>query len=464
MDLEIVILAAGKGTRMKSKLPKVLHPVGGKPLLVHVIETALSLAPKKIIVIYGHGGELVKESIAANLDSKVAESLQWLEQKEQKGTGHAVQIAEPWLNDAGKALVLYGDVPLIQSLTLKKLLNYDNTVEDKPALSLLTMNLADASGYGRILRDIDGHIKGIVEQKDANQEQLQIKEINTGILAAPVKQLKGWLQQLENDNAQGEYYLTDIVAMAANEDFPINSEQPSTALEIEGINDRKQLAKLERCFQNLQAEKLLLSGVTLRDPHRIDIRGELEIEPDVLIDVNVVFEGMVTIKSGTVIGPNCVLKNTSIGANAVIEANTLIEDSIIGDQCKVGPFARVRPGTHLQKGARLGNFVETKQADIGEGSKVNHLSYIGDAKLGKGVNIGAGTITCNYDGVNKHLTEIEDGAFIGSNTSLIAPVTIGKHATTGAGSAINKNVEDKQLAIARGKQKNITGWQRPEKK
>lgn len=461
MDLEVVILAAGKGTRMKSKLPKVLHLLGGKPLLAHVIETAQSLEPKKIIVIYGHGGDSVKQTIAATMDQHTANNIEWIEQVEQKGTGHAVQMAEPFLNDASKVLVLYGDVPLIRASTLQSLINKKNS---ESPLSLLTMNLPDATGYGRILRDIDGNIKGIVEQKDANQEQLKIEEINTGILCADAKPLKGWLKQLKNNNAQEEYYLTDIVAMAANKYLPIYAEQAKSAIEVEGINDKIQLAKLERCFQRQQAETLLLNGVTLLDPERIDIRGKVDIEPDVIIDVNVIFEGSVKVAAGTVIGPNCVIKNSTIGANVRIEANTLIEGSHIAEQCTIGPFARVRPGTHLHKGAKLGNFVETKKTDIGEGSKVNHLSYIGDAKIGKDVNIGAGTITCNYDGVNKHLTEIEDGVFIGSNTSLIAPVKIGKQATTGAGSAINKNVEEKQLAIARGKQKNIDGWQRPEKK
>ena len=461
MELEIVILAAGKGTRMGSKLPKVLHTIGGKPLLAHVIETANSLKPKKIIIIYGHGGEQVQQTIESSISKDISTKIQWIEQIQQQGTGHAVQMAAPFLNDQSNALVLYGDVPLTQSSTLKSLIS---NVNNESPLSLLTMILSNATGYGRILRDIDGKILGIVEQKDANPEQLEIREANTGILCAQAKELKIWLDKLKNDNAQGEYYLTDIVGMAAEDGVNIKSEQPETIYEVEGVNDKKQLAELERCYQYEQANTLLLSGVTLMDPARIDIRGDLQIESDVSIDINVIFEGSVKIKSGSIIGPNCVIKNSSIGANTRIEANTLIEGSLIEDECSIGPFARVRPGTHVFKGGKLGNFVETKKAEIGEGSKVSHLSYIGDAKLGKDVNVGAGTITCNYDGVNKYLTEIEDEVFIGSNTSLIAPVKIGKKATTGAGSAINKDVDNEELAIARGKQRNISGWKRPEKK
>jgi len=461
MELEIVILAAGKGTRMGSKLPKVLHTIGGKPLLSHVIETANSLNPTKIIIIYGHGGEQVQETVEANINKGISSKIQWIEQTQQKGTGHAVQIAAPFLSDQNKALVLYGDVPLIQASTLKSLISIEN--KESP-LSLLTMNLPNARGYGRILRDIDGKILGIVEQKDANTEQLEIKEANTGILCARIKQLKVWLDKINNENAQGEFYLTDIVGMAAEEFLNIFSFQPETNYEVEGVNDKKQLAALERCYQKQQADLLLLSGITLMDPDRVDIRGDINIEPDVTIDINVVLEGRVTIKSGTIVGQNCLIKNADIGANTRIEANTVIEDSIIGDECNIGPFARLRPGSHVHKGGKLGNFVETKKAEIGEGSKVNHLSYVGDAVLGKGVNVGAGSITCNYDGANKYLTELEDGVFIGSNTSLIAPVKLGKNSTTGAGSVINKNVDDEELAIARGKQKNITGWARPVKK
>ena len=461
MELEIIILAAGKGTRMMSKLPKVLHTIGGKPLLAHVIETANSLEPKKIIIIYGHGGEQVQQTIEANISQDISNKIQWIEQTEQKGTGHAVQMAAPFLSDQNKALVLYGDVPLIQTSTLKSLISIKNS---ESPLSLLTMILPNATGYGRILRDIDGKILGIVEQKDANQEQLEIKEANTGILCAQVKQLKAWLERIKNDNSQEEFYLTDVVGMAAENYQKIPSMQPETIHEVEGVNDKKQLAALERCYQKQQADTLLLSGVTLMDPERIDIRGDVNIESDVTIDINVVLEGRVTIKSGTIVGQNCLIKNADIGANTRIEANTVIEDSTVGDECNIGPFARLRPGSHVHKGGKLGNFVETKKAEIGEGSKVNHLSYVGDAVLGKGVNVGAGSITCNYDGANKHLTELDDGVFIGSNTSLVAPVKLGKNSTTGAGSVINKDVENEELAIARGKQKNISGWTRPIKK
>ena len=461
MELEIIILAAGKGTRMMSKLPKVLHTIGGKPLLAHVIETANSLEPKKIIIIYGHGGEQVQQTIEENISQDISNKIQWIEQTEQKGTGHAVQMAAPFLSDQNKALVLYGDVPLIQTSTLKSLISIKNS---ESPLSLLTMILPNATGYGRILRDIDGKILGIVEQKDANQEQLEIKEANTGILCAQVKQLKAWLERIKNDNSQEEFYLTDVVGMAAENYQKIPSMQPETIHEVEGVNDKKQLAALERCYQKQQADTLLLSGVTLMDPERIDIRGDVNIESDVTIDINVVLEGRVTIKSGTIVGQNCLIKNADIGANTRIEANTVIEDSTVGDECNIGPFARLRPGSHVHKGGKLGNFVETKKAEIGEGSKVNHLSYVGDAVLGKGVNVGAGSITCNYDGANKHLTELDDGVFIGSNTSLVAPVKLGKNSTTGAGSVINKDVENEELAIARGKQKNISGWTRPIKK
>jgi len=461
MELEIIILAAGKGTRMMSKLPKVLHTIGGKPLLAHVIETANSLEPKKIIIIYGHGGEQVQQTIEASISQNISNKIQWIEQTEQKGTGHAVQMAAPFLSDQNKALVLYGDVPLIQTSTLKSLISIKNS---ESPLSLLTMILPNATGYGRILRDIDGKILGIVEQKDANQEQLEIKEANTGILCAQVKQLKAWLERIKNDNSQEEFYLTDVVGMAAENYQKIPSMQPETIHEVEGVNDKKQLAALERCYQKQQADTLLLSGVTLMDPERIDIRGDVNIESDVTIDINVVLEGRVTIKSGTIVGQNCLIKNADIGANTRIEANTVIEDSTVGDECNIGPFARLRPGSHVHKGGKLGNFVETKKAEIGEGSKVNHLSYVGDAVLGKGVNVGAGSITCNYDGANKHLTELDDGVFIGSNTSLVAPVKLGKNSTTGAGSVINKDVENEELAIARGKQKNISGWTRPIKK
>lgn len=459
MNLDIVILAAGKGTRMKSKLPKVLHPLGGKPMLAHVIETASELKPQRIIVIYGHGGELVRQGIEECLDEKTVKELEWIEQKEQRGTGHAVQMASHLLDDKNKVLVLYGDVPLIQKTTLQRLIN----TNDFSALSLLTVKLADPSGYGRILRDIDNNIKGIVEHKDANEEQLNINEVNTGILCAQAKHLNKWVTQLRDNNAQGELYLTDIVSMAEEERQEIRSENPETGFEVEGINDRYQLASLERIYQQQLTKKLLLNGVTLIDPDRIDIRGEVDIDSDVTVDVNVIFEGKVKVESGCYIGPNCVLKNAVIGRDTCIEANSYIEDSKVEESCVIGPYARLRPGTVVKNRGKVGNFVEIKKSEIGEGSKVNHLSYVGDATLGKEVNVGAGTITCNYDGANKHPTYIGDGAFIGSNTSLIAPVKIGKEATTGAGSAINKDVEDKQLAIARGKQKNISGWQRPKK-
>ena len=437
---------------MKSTRAKVLHKLAGKPLLQHVVDTAEMLAPRNITVIYGHDGEAVQSGIEGD-------TLCWIEQKDQKGTGHAVAQALPNIKADEKVLILYGDVPLISKASLDELI----ALCPEQGVSLLTIKLPNPSGYGRIIRNQENQVIGIVEQKDANAEQLLIDEINTGIFCVTGSLLQRWLPSLENNNAQGEYYLTDIIALAAKEDVPVFACHPESAEEVEGINNRRQLAHLERAYQLNVANELMDAGVTLSDPTRLDVRGNVSIASDVEIDINVIFEGTVEVATGVVIGPNCVLKNCSLGEGVVIKANTVIEDAVIEKDCVIGPFARIRPKTVLAEGVKIGNFVETKKSNIGKGSKVSHLSYIGDAEIGENANIGAGTITCNYDGVNKFKTEIGDGAFIGSNTCLIAPVKVGVNATTGAGSAINKDVADNQLSIARGKQRNIESWKRPQK-
>ncbi|ATZ73208.1 bifunctional N-acetylglucosamine-1-phosphate uridyltransferase/glucosamine-1-phosphate acetyltransferase [Idiomarina sp. X4] len=453
MKLRVVILAAGKGTRMRSDLPKVLHKVANKPMVEHVIDTARSLKPEAINLIYGHGGEHLQQSIQGD-------DLTWVEQREQLGTGHAVQQVIPYLKDDEKVVILYGDVPLLTESTLIKLLTATQTTE----LGLLTMTLDDPNGYGRIVRNSDKQVTGIVEQKDANAEQLAIQEVNTGIMIADGAKLKAWLESLSNDNAQKEYYLTDIVAMAAEQGVTIATAQPDATYEVEGANNRQQLAQLERAFQRRKADELMTQGVTLIDPARFDCRGKLTVGNDVTFDINVVIEGDVTIGNNVTIEPNCVIKDAKIGDNTVIRANSHIEGATVARNCKVGPFARLRPGAELADEAQVGNFVEMKKSRLGKGSKASHLTYLGDAQVGDYANIGAGTITCNYDGVNKFLTEIGNGAFIGSNSSLVAPVKIGNNATVGAGSVVTREVADEELAVARGKQRNISGWQRPQKK
>ncbi|BFM18682.1 bifunctional UDP-N-acetylglucosamine diphosphorylase/glucosamine-1-phosphate N-acetyltransferase GlmU [Maricurvus nonylphenolicus] len=451
--LDIVVLAAGKGTRMKSNLPKVLHPVAGRPLLGHVLDTARSFDDAQLHVVIGHGAELVEQRLAGD-------DVQFVMQTEQLGTGHAVQQAAPSLRDDATVLILYGDVPLIKSSTLEQLV--DTVAEG--AMGLLTVKLEDPTGYGRIVRNPDGLVTAIVEQKDANPEQLTINEVNTGVMAMRNADLQRWLPQLSSDNAQQEYYLTDVIALAQSEGIVINTVNPDSEMEVLGVNNRQQQAELERYYQQHLAEQLMVEGVTLIDPSRFDCRGSLSAGSDVEIDINCVFEGDVKLGDNVKIGPNCVITNSRIGDNTVIKANSVLEDAVVADQCDIGPFARLRPGTNLSSKAKIGNFVETKKANIGVGSKVNHLTYIGDAEIGEGANIGAGTITCNYDGVNKSKTEIGDGAFIGSNSSLVAPVKIGAGATVGAGSTVAKDVEANQLAVARGKQRNIDNWPKPEKK
>ncbi|SFC31682.1 bifunctional UDP-N-acetylglucosamine pyrophosphorylase / Glucosamine-1-phosphate N-acetyltransferase [Marinospirillum celere] len=453
MSLEVVVLAAGQGTRMRSSLPKVLHPLAGKPLAGHVVDTARALEAEKIHLVIGHGGEKVKAALAA-------EDVHFVVQSEQLGTGHAVDHAVPALAPDSVVLILYGDVPLIRQATLEQLLSQVSEQQ----MGLLTVMLADPQGYGRILRDPSGEVAAIVEQKDATPEQLDIQEVNTGILAVTSSQLRRWLPKLSNNNAQGEYYLTDIIGLAYQEGVRIASVQPSCPEEVEGVNNRLQLAALERAYQSWQAEELMMAGVTLADPARIDIRGQLQTARDVFIDVGCVFEGQVEISEGAEIGPYCVLKNARIGPGVKIASHSVLEDCELEGDNQVGPFARLRPGTHLEVQAKVGNFVETKQAHVGQGAKINHLSYVGDAWVGARANIGAGTITCNYDGVNKHSTHIGAGAFVGSNSSLVAPVHIGAGATIGAGSTIAGDVPEQSLAVTRAKQIQKANWPRPAKK
>lgn len=453
MALSVVILAAGKGTRMKSALPKVLHSVADKPMVEHVIDAARCLKAENIYVVYGFGGEILKAKVQGD-------DLTFVEQTEQLGTGHAVDMASPFVKDDEDVLVLYGDVPLTKVSTLESLL----AVKPEGGMGLLTVHLQNPTGYGRIVRDDNNTVIGIIEQKDANPEQLTINEANTGILLANGGDLKRWLGNLSNDNAQGEYYLTDIIAACHSEGKTIATAHPDTEIEVEGANNRVQLAALERAFQLRVAEELMINGASLRDPNRIDIRGKLAIGQEVKIDINCIFEGEVVLADGVKIGANCILKDCSVGEFSEIKPNTIIEGSVVGNQCSVGPFARIRPESTLNNDSHVGNFVEMKKTTLGEGSKSGHLTYLGDTTVGKNVNIGAGTITCNYDGVNKSHTRIDDNAFIGSNSSLVAPVFVGESATVGAGSVIAKDVEKNQLAIARGKQRNIDNWQRPAKK
>jgi bifunctional UDP-N-acetylglucosamine pyrophosphorylase/glucosamine-1-phosphate N-acetyltransferase len=454
MSIKTIILAAGQGTRMRSSRSKVLHEIANKALLQHVYETSLSIENNSIYIIYGHGGETVKQSLS-HLDAT------WIEQKQQLGTGHAVQQAIHHVDDPDTVLILYGDVPLLKASTLNTLLHKVSL----SSLALLTVHLDDPTGYGRIVRDKDHAVVKIVEQKDANEVELQIKEGNTGILACKGSQLKQWLARLSNNNAQNEYYLTDIIEMAVDDGLSVETTQAGSQEEVLGVNNRNQLAHLERAYQLQQAQALMEQGVTLRDPSRLDVRGcFVELGQDIDIDINVIFEGENRIGSFVKIGPNCVIKNATIAEGVEILANSVIEDAVIGAGSRIGPFARLRPQTQLAQHVHIGNFVEIKKTSVAEGSKINHLSYIGDSEIGSKVNVGAGTITCNYDGVNKFKTIIEDGAFIGSDTQLVAPVTVGKNATIGAGSTITKDTPADQLTLSRVKQISIESWQRPTKK
>lgn len=457
MTVDIVILAAGKGTRMRSRLPKVLQKLAGKPLLSHVLDTAGQIENSRLHVVTGHGADKVQQAFPDY-------NINWILQTEQLGTGHAVMQALPSLAAEGKTLILYGDVPLVTGPSLQTLLAETTATR----LALLTVKLANPHGYGRILRNNNGAVTGIVEEKDASEQQKTIAECNSGIMAVDNTVLAKLLPKIGNQNAQQEYYLTDLVELAVADGLQVSGICTVSEMEVQGVNDRKQLAALERSWQQLQAGRLMEMGVNLLDPARIDIRGKLVCGQDVSIDINCIFQGEVSIGHNVEIGANCIIGEAGsrvvIGDNVVIKPNSIIEQGVIGDDCVLGPFARLRPGTELASGVKIGNFVETKNSQIGRGSKVNHLSYIGDAEIGENVNVGAGTITCNYDGVNKHRTVIRDEAFIGSNTSLVAPVTIGFKATVGAGSTVNRDVDNEELAVARANQKNIKGWPRPKKK
>jgi bifunctional UDP-N-acetylglucosamine pyrophosphorylase / glucosamine-1-phosphate N-acetyltransferase len=451
MSTSVIILAAGKGTRMRSHLPKVLQPLAGRPLLGHVIETAKKLQAENIITIYGHGGQLVQ-------DAFVEEKIQWVEQVEQLGTGHAVQMTLPVLPKEGISLILYGDVPLVRQQTLEQLLEASR----ETGIGMITLTVDNPAGYGRIVRE-SGKIQAIVEHKDASDEQRLINEINTGIYCVSNAKLHQWLPQLSNDNVQGEYYLTDIVAMAVADGLEIASIQPELAFEVEGINDRLQLSALERDFQQQQAKDLMQQGVHLIDPSRFDLRGTLKAGQDVRIDINVIIEGDCELGDFVEIGAGCVLKNTKIAAGTKVQPYSVFENAVVGENTQIGPFARLRPGAKLGDDVHIGNFVEVKNTSIGTGSKANHFTYLGDAEVGENSNIGAGTITCNYDGANKHKTIIGNEAFVGSNSSLVAPVRIGNGATVGAGSVITRDVEDYSLAFERAKQLSKENYQRPQK-
>lgn len=448
--LNVVILAAGKGTRMYSSLPKVLHPLAGKAMVRHVVDCAHGLSPEQVCVVYGHGGEAVPQSLAGC-------GTQFALQEPQLGTGHAVQQAMPLLADDSDTLVLYGDVPLIQLPTLQAMRELGD------GLVLLTVNLAHPAGYGRIVRNADNAVQCIVEEKDATPAQRAICEVNTGILLAPTALLRSWLNNLRNENAQGEYYLTDIVAMAVAQGVPVRTCQPAQEWEIHGVNNKAQLAVLERIWQQNYAQDLLVKGTTLADPARIDVRGTLTCGKDVFIDVGCVFSGDVALGDNVQIGAYSIINQATIAADTQIAPYSHIDQAVVGTNCRIGPYARLRPGTALHADAHVGNFVELKNTELGQGSKANHLSYLGDSTIGQRVNIGAGTITCNYDGANKFRTVIEDDAFIGSDTQLVAPVTVGKGSTIGAGSTITRNAPENQLTLSRSKQMSIASWQRPVK-
>jgi len=453
LSTTIVILAAGQGKRMYSALPKVLQPLAGRPLLAHVIDCAVDTGASDICVVYGHGGEQVRAAFAGL-------NLRWALQAEQKGTGHAVQQAMPDTPDNNRVLVLFGDVPLLMPRTLTTLLA--ECEEDE--VGVLTVEMHDPFGYGRIIRDESGRIAGNVEEKDASDAEKMITEVNTGVMCCRAGRLKDWLGRLGNDNAQGEYYLTDVIAMAVADGVQVTGVKAKNQAEIMGINDKKQLAEAERAMQRRTVEALMADGVTFADPARVDIRGELECGTDVFIDVNVVFEGDVYLGDNVRIGMNNLVRNSTIGPGTVVRANCHIEESTTGEDCVIGPYARLRPGTELASDVRIGNFVEVKKSTVAAGSKVNHLTYIGDTVIGRNVNVGAGTITCNYDGANKHQTIIGDGAFIGSGVQLVAPVEVGKGATIGAGSTISRPAPEGKLTVARARQTTVEGWKPPSKK
>jgi len=451
-SLQVVILAAGQGKRMHSRLPKVLHPLGGRPMLLHVLDSARRLAPTRLAVVIGHGGEAVTSHLEAP-------DVAWAMQDRQLGTGHAVMQAMPMLEPKGVVLVLYGDVPRIATGTLRSLV--DAAAENQ--LALLTQEVDDAKGYGRIVRDASGRVARIVEERDASEAERAIREVNTGVVAAPFAKLEAWLAGLTNDNVQGEYYLTDIVAAAVAENYPVAVRRPQSPTECLGVNSKRELARIERLLQMDRAQALLDAGVTLADPARVDVRGELACGRDVSIDVNCIFEGKVALGDGVKVGANCILRDVTVGDGTEIRPFSLLEEASVGANARIGPYARIRPGTQLADEVHIGNFVEVKASAIGRASKANHLAYVGDATVGKGVNIGAGTITCNYDGANKHRTVIEDDVQIGSDVQLVAPVTIGRGATIGAGATITKDAPPGELTVTEKKQVTRPGWKRPQK-
>lgn len=453
MKLGVVILAAGQGKRMRSSFPKVLHLLAGRPLLQHVLEVARSLNPERIAVVYGHGGEQVPQTIGST-------DLNWIRQDEQRGTGDALKLALPAIQGLDQVLILYGDVPLLSPTTLSALLRSSETTP----LALVTANLTDPSGYGRIIRDAAGQVMRIVEQRDAQPEELAVREVNTGIMVCGAGRLEPWLQKLQPTNAQGEFYLTDIVAMAVGEGIEVKTVQPENVLEVQGVNDQLQLAQLERAYQTVQAHRLMEQGVRLMDPARFDLRGRLSAGQDVVIDVDVILEGDVCLGDGVRIGAYSKIINSTLAEDVWVMEHCLIDSAQIGAGGRIGPFARVRPQTNLAEQVHIGNFVELKQATVGPGSKINHLSYMGDVVIGRNVNVGAGTITCNYDGAYKHVTRIGDEAFIGSDTQLVAPVSVGVGATIGAGSTITTDTPDHQLSLSRAPQISVPGWRRPQKK
>jgi bifunctional UDP-N-acetylglucosamine pyrophosphorylase/glucosamine-1-phosphate N-acetyltransferase len=452
MALEILVLAAGLGKRMRSQLPKVLHPLAGRPLLAHVLDTARELAPRKIIVVHGHGAEQVRDAFPED-------KIEWVLQPEQLGTAHAVMQAMPRVDQQADVLLLYGDVPLMRAATLKRLVEAAGE-----GLALLTAEVENAGAYGRIVRDASGRVTRIVETRDASSAERAIREINAGFYALSARRLSGWLKKIDNRNAQKEYYLTDLVGLAVGEGVPVVAVKTDDPWEAAGVNSKRELAELERQYQKIVAERLLEAGVTLADPARIDVRGALDCGRDVSIDVNCVFEGRVTLGDGVRIGPNCVLRNCVIAASTEVHAFSHLVDAQIGANCRIGPFARLRPGTHLADEVHIGNFVEVKASRLGVASKANHLSYIGDSEIGARVNVGAGTITCNYDGAAKHRTVIEDDCFIGSDATLVAPVRIARGSYIGAGSTISKDTPAGQLTVARARQVSIPGWKPPKKK
>jgi len=457
--LEVVVLAAGQGTRMRSAIPKVLHPLAGRPILNHVIDTVRTLSPRRIHVVFGHQGDEVRAAVEA-ADGNQGAGLNWVAQPEQKGTAHAVAQALPHVEDDATVLVTYGDVPLVS----RDILEACASAAERGALALVTAEFEDPAQLGRIVRDAEGAIRAIVEYADANADQRAIREINSGILALNASLMKSLIEGIKPQNAQGEFYLTDLVALAVERDLPVEGLVCHEPSDVTGINDRAQLAETERLYQSRMASALMSAGVSIADPSRIDIRGEVKAAEDCFIDINVILEGQVVLGPGVRIGPGSVIKDSQLGARVTVEAHTVIEGAVVAEDCSLGPFARIRPGTELGEGVKIGNFVETKKARLGKGTKASHLTYLGDATLGEDCNVGAGTVTCNYDGIDKHPTVIGDKVFVGTNSTLVAPLSIGSEAFVAAGSTVTSAVDEGDLAVGRGKQRNISGWTRPDRR